>query len=157
MDEGGVQAHTTRMRLLFLMPLFISGCGSLPKDPESTLDRVRKEGSIRVGLVRGLEASDKVVLQRVLSRISTVTEAKPSFQVGQLEPLLAALEAGDLDLVIGGRFASNTPWKKRVNLGAPLHDTRTSHGSVSGRIVQRNGENAWIMLIDRETRAAQGL
>ncbi len=112
---------------------------------------------MHVGLVRGSETSDRVVSQRVLSRVSAVTGAKPSFQAGQLEPLLLALEAGELDLVIGGRFASDTPWQKRVNLGAPLNDTAISHQSMAGRIAERNGENAWITLIDRETRAVQGL
>lgn len=111
---------------------------------------------MRVGVVRGSETSDRMMAQRVLSRISAVTGAKPSFQAGQLEPLLLALEAGELDLVIGGRFASDTPWKKRVKLGAPLNETETSHGSMTVRIAERNGENAWITLIDRETRAVQG-
>jgi hypothetical protein len=156
MDEGGVQSHTTKMRLLLLTPLLVVGCGSLPKDPEGTLDRVREQGSIRVGLVLGSEALDGVAWQRVLTRVAAATRAKPSFRAGQLEPLLVELEAGNLDLVVGGRFAADTPWKKRVNLGVPLVKAKTAGRSMAGRIAERNGENAWISLIDRETRTALG-
>jgi hypothetical protein len=94
--------------------------------------------------------------QHVLTRVAAATRAKPSFRAGQLEPLLVELEAGNLDLVVGGRFAPDTPWKKRVNLGVPLVEAKTAGRSMAGRIAERNGENAWISLIDRETRAALG-
>lgn len=82
------------------------------------------------------------------------TGAKPVFQPGMLEPLLLDLEAGKLDLVVGGRFDEKTPWKTRVTLGPPIAKAETPIGTTASHIVARNGENAWIMLVQREAKAA---
>ena len=134
--------------------LCLAGCGNLPKDPEGTLDRIRREHVIRVGRVQGGSTTDAADWRRVLKRLEASTEAKPILQSGMLEPLLLDLEAGKLDAVVGGRFDEKTPWKTRVSLGRPIRMIETSTGKTASHIVVRNGENACIMMVQRETKAA---
>lgn len=136
--------------------LCLAGCGNLPKDPDGTVDRIRREHVIRVGRVQGGSTTDAADWRRVLKRLEASTEAKPILQSGMLEPLLLDLEAGKLDAVVGGRFDEKTPWKARVSLGPPLRTIQTSTGKTASHIVVRNGENAWIMMVQRETKAAGG-
>ena len=89
-----------------------------------------------------------------MTRLEASTEAKPILQSGMLEPLLLDLEAGKLDAVVGGRFDEKTPWNTRVSLGRPIRMIETSTGKTASHIVVRNGENAWIMMVQRETKAA---
>jgi len=144
------------MRAYFALMLCLAGCGNLPKDPEGTLDRIRREHVIRVGRVQGGSTTDAADWRRVLKRLEASTEAKPILQSGMLEPLLLDLEAGKLDAVVGGRFDEKTPWKTRVSLGRPIRMIETSTGKTASHIVVRNGENAWIMMVQRETKAAGG-
>lgn len=133
------------MRLLPAL-LLLSACGSIPRDPDATLERVRASHVIRVGAVTG---DPTAAWRPLLARVSAATGARPRVEHGALEPLLLRLEAGELDLVVGGAFADDTPWAARVTLGPVLRkDARVTH-----HVVARNGENAWIMLIERHARA----
>ncbi len=142
------------MRAYFALMLCLAGCGNLPKDPDGTLDRIRREHVIRVGRVQGGSTTDAADWRQVLTRLEASTEAKPILQFGMLEPLLLDLEAGKLDAVVGGRFDEKTPWKARVSLGPPIRTIQTSTGKTASHIVVRNGENAWIMMVQREAKAA---
>ncbi|MCC2976629.1 hypothetical protein LK533_08065 [Sphingomonas sp. PL-96] len=142
------------MKAHYLMLLCLAGCGNIPKDPEGTLDRIRRQHVIRVGRVEGGLPPDALGWHRVLTRVEASTGAEPIFQRGMLEPLLLDLEAGKLDVVVGGRFDEKTPWKTRVTLGPPIGRIETPTGKTASHIVVRNGENAWIMLVQRETKAA---
>lgn len=144
------------MKAHCLILLCLAGCGDIPKDPEGTLDRIRREHAIRVGRVEGGSAGDASEWRRVLARVEASIGAKPVFRSGMLEPLLLDLEAGKLDAVVGGRFDEKTPWKTRVTLGPPIGRIETPTGATVSHIVVRNGENAWITLIQRETEAAGG-
>jgi hypothetical protein len=125
---------------VLLCLLTLAGCADLPRDPDGTLERVRREHRFAVGLVDGATAPP------VLGRIARETNARPVLRRGQPEPLLLELEAGRLDLVAGGRFDAKSPWSRRVTLGEPL-------GRDGEHLVARNGENAWIMLVHRAVRA----
>lgn len=144
------------MRAHSLILLCLAGCGGMPEDPEGTLDRIRSERVIRVGRVEGGSAADASAWRRVLARLEASTGARTILRSGPLEPSLLELEAGAVDLVVGGRFDEDTPWKTRVTLGPPIGRIETPRGATSAHIVARNGENAWIMLVQRETRAAAG-
>ena len=126
--------------------LLLAACGPIPRDPEGTLERVRRTHVIRVGVVEG----DRVAAWRpLLGRVAAATGSAPRMETGALEPLLVRLEQGELDLVVGGAFAEDTPWLARVTLGPVLRRDR----GIAHHVVARNGENAWIMLIERNARA----
>lgn len=152
---AAVHEHGVRP-LAFLAVVLLTGCGDIPSDPAGTLDRVRREHRFEVGAVIGSTARDRAVSAKVLARISDATGATPHVSSGALEPLLLELEAGRLDLVVGGRFDAKTPWKTRVALGPSLAASKTPAGETAVQLAARNGENAWITLVERQARAESG-
>ncbi len=154
MDEIARLPHSARMKAYCLLLLCLTGCGDIPRDPEGTLERVRGERVIRVARIDGASPADLARARTVLARLEAATGARSAIRSEPQEPALLALEAGEVDLVIGGRFDMKTPWKTRVTLGPPLDRTETPNGSTAGHIVARNGENAWITLVQRAAQAA---
>jgi hypothetical protein len=131
--------------------LGLASCGEFPRDAEGTLDRIRHDRVIRVGIIApNPEAAEA---NRLLQRLSRASGALPKLQEGDLETLLNSLEQGQLDLVLG-RLEKKTPWLRRVTVGPPLR--REKAGKVEYHLapVMQNGENAWIALVERETRDA---
>lgn len=131
-----------------LLLLLIAGGCDLPRDPDGTLDRIEADRSFRVGLIaHGRDARGAVEQAALIDRIARRTGARPAIRHGSAEPLLAELEAGGLDVVIG-HFDAASPWSRRVTLTDPIRDYG-GHGLVAAL---PNGENRWIMLVERETR-----
>lgn len=138
----------------FLLLSALTGCGEYPRDPQGTLDRVRSEGSFRVGLVAPLEAVglDSKALA-LLQRVGSASGAAPMLERGDAEPLLDRLERGELDLVIG-RFHAKTPWRRLVSFSPPLRVEMQGRTEIRLVAAMRNGENGWISLVEREARNA---
>lgn len=76
------------------------------------------------------------------------------FVEGDQERLLAQLEEGELDLV-AGQFAEDSPWIADVTLIEPLTEQTVGQRKVGLTLVARNGENAWIGLLERTVRNAK--
>ena len=132
--------------------LMAASCADFPRDPEGTLDRVRGERSYRVGLVAPLQPDrPEPKVGALLERVSRAAGARPRLESGDAEPLLIRLKEGELDLVIG-RFEAKSPWKRLVSFGPALRVEE--HGKAKIHLIpaMRNGENAWISLIEREAR-----
>ena len=127
-------------------------CSDFPKDTESTLQRVKAERSFRVGLVSSdtSPAADPKV-HAFLRSVGQAAQASPRIEQGEAEVLMPRLEQGELDLVIG-RFEKKSPWSSLVTIGPPLR--RLRHGKTECRVApaMRNGENAWVALIERAAR-----
>jgi len=141
-----------KWRLAFCAALMLAGCDRLPMDPDGTLDRVRAERRFRVGLIAtGGSPADRRPEAAFLARIARATGARPAVKQGASEPLLLDLEDGGLDLVIGP-LSSESPWVQRVALLEPLGAVPGPH-EVQVTPIARNGENRWIMLLEREARA----
>lgn len=130
---------------LALLPLL--ACG-LPRDPEGTLERVRREG-IRVGLAeappwvaldggspRGVEVELVLELAR---RLGTRVHWHP----GDLEGRLAALHERELDLVAGG-LTAETPWAKRVALTRAYYVESLLVGAAPGTSPPRSLRDARV-------------
>lgn len=131
--------------------LLLAGC-DLPRDPDGTSDRVAAEGSFRVGLVaRGEDRRGAAEQAAFLARLAATSHARPQIREGAMEPLLAMLEAGALDVVVG-HFAETSPWEKRVTLAEPLATLPGVGGAHRLAAAVRNGENAWLMRVDRVSR-----
>lgn len=113
--------------------------------------KVRDRGVIHIGLLDG-STGQSAKTQRFVRRIAQAAKAKPVFVTGQEEPLLLRLEEGELDLVLG-TFDQKTPWGTRVTVGPPLERIVTGQAHQQQLApAMRNGENAWISLIEREVR-----
>ena len=140
------------MKLSCLAPLLLlAGCSALPRDPDGTLARVERSHRFRVGLIA---APDQPLDQRAsayVARVAQATGARPLVKRGASEPLLLDLEAGGLDLVVGP-VAKDSPWRPEVAILLPLAER---HGDQALQLtpIARNGENRWIMLLEREARA----
>lgn len=146
------------MRMLFALlacSVCIS-CDALPKDPDGTVERVRG-GSFRVGMIASppLPSADRTPAagkaQRFVEGVAASAEARPEVVAGAAEPLLSMLEAGELDLVVGP-MTEKSPWMTTVTFLPPLEKDMTGDGHHQLVAMARNGENAWITLLDREAR-----
>ncbi|HEU0097591.1 MAG TPA: hypothetical protein VFQ67_02340 [Allosphingosinicella sp.] len=141
-----------KWRLALCAALTLAACDRLPTDPDGTLDRVRAERRFRVGLIAtGGAPAGGGPEDAFLARIARATGARPAVRHGASEPLLLDLEDGGLDLVIGP-LSSESPWVERVALLEPLEAVPGPH-EVQVIPIARNGENRWIMLLEREARA----
>jgi hypothetical protein len=89
-----------------------------------------------------------------LAAVSRATGARAAVRQGAAEPLLLDLEAGKLDLVIGA-ISPKSPWAAEVAILRPIAEpTAPQHLVVTP--VARNGENKWIMLLEREADSVAG-
>jgi hypothetical protein len=144
-----------KWRLAFCAALALAACDRLPRDPDGTLDRVRAERRFRVGLIATGNAPIGADRTRAfLGRLAAVTGATPILKEGAAEPLLIELEGGELDLVIGP-LSPESPWLSRVALLRPIRESVAPQHLLLTPIA-RNGENRWIMLLEREARAVAG-
>ena len=118
---------------LALLPLL--ACG-LPRDPEGTLERVRRDG-IRVGLA---EAPPWVALHggpprgvevELVAELARSLGTRVHWHPGDLESRLVALHERELDLVAGG-LTAETPWAKRVALTRPYYVESLLVGAAPG-------------------------
>ena len=143
------------MRRLPIIAVFLLavGCGSIPRDQEQTLDRIRAFGEVRVGMVAAGQPPVHIQRLRMLvERSAAAAGGRPTISQDAAEPLLLQLEAGELDVVVG-EFDTLSPWYHRVHLLPPMVVHDHAEGRVETTAAARNGENAWIMLLEREARA----
>lgn len=135
--------------------LILGGCDAIPQDPEGTLERIRAEKSFRAGLVIGSGLHDRRVAALLLSRLAKRTGALPEVKTGAAETLIAELETGELDIVLG-EFVAATPWSTYVTFSPPLAMRLHASNEVHTVAAMRHGENAWISLVEREARKIGG-
>ena len=134
--------------------LVLAGCDRLPQDPDGTLDRVRAERQFRVGLIAtGDTAIGREEAAAFLSRVAAATGAAPVVKEGASEPLLLDLKGGELDLIVGP-LSPESPWLGKVTLLRPIGESLAPQHLLLTPIA-RNGENRWIMLLEREARAVR--
>lgn len=127
----------------------LPGC-DLPQDQEQTEILVRERGAIRLGRVAG--ARPDPVGEAVLAAVSHDIGVGIETREGESERLLSDLEEGELDLVYG-HFPQDSPWSRKVYFGQPLGwDSPPPPHTHVPRFVMRNGENRWIMRIERAAR-----
>lgn len=137
-----------------MLLLALGGCNALPRDPEGTLARVEASRVIRVGLVDDAGV-DGVAPARLIRALGQATGARARIVPGAQEPLFAALDQGRLDLVIGP-FAKDSPWARHVALAPPIAAGGEGEERIELAAAARNGENRWIMLVERSSRAVAG-
>jgi hypothetical protein len=138
--------------LLLLLALLPTACADYPRDAAGTLDRVRAEQILRVGVVAGeVGPAERTRLDAYIAAVGRATGARPEMTTGPAEPLLLQLERGSIDLAIGA-FSEESPWATEVAIIEPLAVREADGGRVALNAVARNGENGWILLLEREAR-----
>ena len=136
--------------------LLLAACGSYPRDIEGTRDRVERSRVIHVGIFQSVLAGpDRQRALLYLDRLQRATGASPQAIAGGAEPLLARLEAGELDLVIGD-VARDSPWIDAVAVIEPLAEHEVGGRAIGLSPIARNGENRWILLLEALVRDTGG-
>lgn len=148
----------TRLRLLLrdaglLLPLLAgAGCDAVPRDVGGTLDAVRQQRVLRVGVIAGSEQAPGFSLaERYLQSIASATGASIHPTAGSMEVLLAQVEQGSLDLAIG-EVAHDSPWLDDVAVIEPIAERNVGDRRLGLSAIARNGENRWVMLLEQHAR-----
>jgi polar amino acid transport system substrate-binding protein len=150
----------SRLILALLSSTFVcllaAGCGlTIPADPDNTLERVTGS-TIRVGVSpnppwtdtggAGEPSGTEVDLVR---EFAGTRQAQVDWVVGGEEPLIAALERGELQLVIGG-LTSETPWSEKAAISKPYAETRDPEGKRKKLVMAAPmGENEFLLALEK--------
>lgn len=129
-------------------------CGSIPRDPDGTLERVRAEQLLRVGAspaegsvafegdsASGREAELAVDFAEELG-------AEVSWTLGGEGELVAAMERGELDLLVGG-LQADSPWADKVSLTRPYRESTELDETIKHVLAVPLGENAMLVRLER--------
>jgi polar amino acid transport system substrate-binding protein len=136
--------------------LLAAGCGlTIPADPEKTLERVTGS-TMRVGvspnppwtdISRAGEPSGTEV--DLVREFAGTLQTQVEWVVGGEQPLIAALERGELQLVIGG-FTSETPWTQHAAITKPYAETKDPEGKRKKLVMAAPmGENAFLLALEK--------
>ncbi len=140
------------MGMLILCSLALSACADYPRDIEATEQHVRSSHIVRVGMIEGdRRARHAIAIDEYLAGVERAVGARRVLTSGTAENLFAALDANELDLVVG-EFASDTPWLTEVTIIEPIAERSEGSRSFQLSPVARNGENRWIMTLEKVAR-----
>jgi hypothetical protein len=125
-----------------------SGCDDLPRDPNDTLERVQRS-PLRAGAVANppwvehgrIAAGAEVAL---VERFAHELGSEVHWRLGSEQELFAALEAFELDLVVGGLQESN-PYLAHVGKSRPFGAAFAGQAVV---IATAPGENRFLLTLD---------
>ncbi|MBZ9650025.1 hypothetical protein K9B33_21045 [Sphingobium sp. 3R8] len=131
--------------------LLLGACDALPRDPANTSDRIARSHSFTVALTdSSVRAAPEV--DRLIREIERRTKARAQWRIGSGELVLQQLDDGTLDLAIG-RFTAESPWATDVAFAPALSTTGSKDSPIELKAAMRNGENRWIMTVERASRA----
>lgn len=138
-----------------------TGCGvTIPSDPDGTLRRIASSGELRAGAspagdalsVDGQGASGP--LASLVEGFAAEQGARVAWVVAGEETLVDDLEAGDIDLAVGG-MTTASPWSERVSVTRGYDDI-VDGDDRSFVVLLPLGENALQLALeaylDREAR-----
>ncbi|CAM8658879.1 hypothetical protein [Sphingobium cupriresistens] len=131
--------------------LLLGACDALPRDPAGTSERIAQERSFTVALADPTVRSAPEV-GKLVHEIERRTGAHAQWLPGSGETLFQQLDDGALDLAIG-RFTADSPWAMDVAFGPSLSTGGTTDAPLKLQAAMRNGENRWIMTVERASRA----
>lgn len=135
-----------RIALCLLAPslFLISGCDKFPADMDGSLATIAQRKTFTVGTAAPLPSS----AEQLVARLEKATGSKARIVTGPLEPLIADLEAGKLDLIVAP-FRKDSPLVADVSLSPPI---ARAGEEIEWHAAMKNGENRWIMLVETEAR-----
>lgn len=134
-----------------IMILLLGACDALPRDPAGTSERIVHGRTFTVALADPSVRSAPQV-GKLVAEIERRTHARAEWRSGSGETLLQQLDEGAFDLVIG-RFTTNSPWATDVAFGPALSTSGSKDAPIEVKAAMRNGENRWIMTVERASRA----
>lgn len=143
-----------------LIPLLLVtalGCSDLPRDPERSLERVRENRMMRVGVSESppwiTRAAEPGGLEADLIRSLAHAEgARVEWVWGTLEQHYEDLEKFQLDLVAGG-ITTDSPWKARLGATRPY----VEYAGKKHIVAVPPGENAWLVRVEQHLASQKTL
>lgn len=139
------------LALVIVSALLLAGCDHFPSDPEQSLNDIRTRGTIRVGTPQDMPPEAGALLRR----LESATGARAQRLPGGIEPLLQAVEDGEIDLVIAP-FRTDTPSATTNALSPPIRIEGSGRKAIEWRAAMRSGENRWISLVEINARHVAG-
>jgi polar amino acid transport system substrate-binding protein len=142
----------------------LAGCsGTVPADPDGTLERVRG-GTLHVGVSPNEpwtdvhDGADPSGIDVDLVRgFASSIDATVEWTEGGEHVLMAGLELGELDLVIGG-LTSDSPWVEKAALTVPFTEEPGAHGRLEKHVFAAPmGENAFLLELEMFLLAQEDL
>lgn len=141
-------ARPARMVAALAVTAALAGCrGDFPRDPDGSLDRIRDDGVVRVGVSPHPPWTDTSGEEPSGSEVDLVTAwaesegVEPRWTVDGEEALVADLERGELDVVVGG-LTDKSPWKDTTGMTRPYVEVEGADGKEAHVMVVPAGENA---------------
>ncbi|RJG51957.1 hypothetical protein D0Z70_22385 [Sphingobium terrigena] len=131
--------------------LLLGACDALPRDPAGTSTRIERNRIFIVALADPAIRSAPQV-SRLVEEIERRTKARARWRSGSGESLFQQLDEVKIDLVIG-RFTADSPWATDVAFAPALSTSGTKDAPIELKAAMRNGENRWIMTVERASRA----
>lgn len=150
-----------RIWLAFGPPLLLAACG-LPRDPQSTSQRIAAAHELRVGVTDNGEwvdaqaAEPRGIEPDLVRQFAARIGAHVLWTRGSETTLVHALKQNELDLAIGG-FDKKTVWKSTAGVSQPFAETADKKKHV---FLAVPGENRFILTLDtfltERMRASKG-
>lgn len=135
--------------------LVLGGCSAtIPSDPDGTLESVRG-GVVRAGVSvsppwTDAEAGAPSGLEvDLVEDFAETLDAQVEWTVAGEEELVAEMERGELDVLVGGLTATS-PWADTVALTYPYLTTTGPEGEQESHVMAvPSGENAFMTELER--------
>lgn len=147
--------------LVVLALLVLTACGTIPRDPDGTLERVRSEGVLRVGASDGAERVEVHVEQGereaqvrgaeadLVAGFAEQIGAEVEWTIGGETELMHAMQRGELDVIVGG-LHSDSPWADVVSLTRPYAESTDPEGTTVQHVLAVPlGENGILVELER--------
>lgn len=152
---GGMVRHRRFLSAAALLPVLLAGCAvQVPADPNGTLDRV-EGGELRVGatanppwVVLDDESAPSGIEPDLIEEFADRLGADVDWTTGSEAVLLDALDAGEIDLVLGG-FRDDTPWNDRGAITRPYREVEVEGRTEKHVMIARMGENGFLVELER--------
>lgn len=136
---------------LVLLTIALAGCDAMPRDFGGTTQRIAQSRTIRVGVTGVPDPAG----ERFLAALAKETGARIVLHAGPLEPLVAALDRDQLDLLLAP-VRAEALLAEEVALSPALEGEAAEDRSLATRAAVRNGENRWLMTVERVARRNAG-
>lgn len=140
-----------RIAMIAIVTLLLAACDRFPGDPGQSLENIRSRGTIRLGAPDDIPPEASALLRRLEKK----TGARTLRRSGEIEPLLQAVEDGDIDLVIAP-FRKDTPSATVNALSPPIRTDGSGEKAIEWRAAMQSGENRWISLVEVNARQVAG-
>ena len=156
-----MRGRLSRAYAVGLVVLAVSGCASIPRDPDGTLEKVIARGELRVC---ASPSGDLVVLSgadpsgREVDLVEGFAEelgVDVVWTVSGETELVGAMELGDLDVLVGGLHA-DSPWSDKVAVTRAYAESTEAGETVKHVLAVPIGENAMLVRLERYLDEATG-